>query len=232
MKVLLCGEGAHEVGRLTWSNKKREWEVQPGWMQPLVQKLAPEPLEYETRLRNELTLLPRVAANFRPLPAGHGKKALAAALIAKSLGADVVVFMADADSNDPADWAVVHGQIAEGFQAATGAGLEANGVACVPMATSECWLLSDGAAWQTVSGSTPELPKHPEKLWGGRGDPQGNHPKHAFRRISDQVGISDSPESRASLASESGVAAIEQCCPHSFGKFVAEMAAAFEPKAA
>lgn len=231
MKVLLCGEGAHDVGREVWSTKKGAWETEPGWLQPLVMKLASDTaangdIEFEIRERRELTLLPRIATNFKPLPSGHGKKALAAALIAKSLGAEVTVFMVDADSNNPADAEQIRCEIAEGFTAANDASLGSSGVACVPMSTSESWLLADASAWTSACGASPVLPKHPEMLWGVRDDPDGDHPKHVFRRSAESVGLPDSPTTRGDLAANTDIGTLAACYPNSFSGFAADLKAA------
>ena len=233
MKILLCGEGPHDVGRESWSTKKGAWDAEPGWLQPLVTKLASDTeangnVEFEIRERRELTLLPRISANFKPLPPGHGKKALAAALMAKSLGAKVVVFMVDADSNRSADMDGIRHQIRDGFTVANDASLGSSGVACVPMSTSESWLLADASAWISACGTHPTLPKNPEMLWGTRDDPDGDHPKHYFRRSAEAVGLPDSPTTRGDLAAKTDIDVLAASCPNSFAGFATELRAVLD----
>ena len=132
-------------------------------------------------------------------------------------GYDLVVFMADADSNKTRDWNRTRSDILDGFHRVEGP----NGVPCVPMSTSESWLLADGQAWQGVGLTKLNLlPKKPETIWGARNDPQGNHPHQVFRRACGAAGVRDSRETRVNLAHSSSLARLQAACPRSFTAFI------------
>jgi hypothetical protein len=225
MKALLCGEGPHEIGQRQWSAKTHEWVASRGWMQEVVDLVAGQPLELDGKIRRDLAILPREERRFKPLPMGHGAKALASALLAQSVGAEISVFMADADSSDPARTEQIRGEIQAGFEAANEAGIAVKGIACVTMSTSESWLLADANSWFEVAGVSPGLPKDPELIWGGRSDPDGDHPKHYFYRAALEAGLDDSADTRNRLAAAVTIATVVKKCPHSFAPFVAELAA-------
>ncbi|MBX9707602.1 MAG: hypothetical protein K2X61_06685 [Caulobacteraceae bacterium] len=197
-------------------------------MQELVDHVAGRSLDLEGKLRRDLALLPRESRRFKPLPTGHGAKALASALLAQSVGADVSIFMADSDSNDPARTAEVRAEIQAGFAAASDAGLTVKGVACVAMSTSESWLLADANSWLKVTGFQPDLPRHPELIWGARNDPAGDHPKQYFRRTTEASGVPDSLDTRNQLAAAASVKMIAKICPYSFEPFANDLAAEVE----
>lgn len=225
MKALLCGEGAHEIGQRHWSPRTHEWIESRGWLQEVVDLVAKQPLELEGKLRRDLAILPRDSRRFRPLPLGHGAKALASALLARSVGAEISVFMADADSNDPGRTHEIRSQIQAGFAAAIDAGITVKGIACVAMASSESWLLADAESWVRVSGVSPDLPPDPELIWGGRTDPEGNHPKQYFGRTVLAAGLDDSTDTRNRLAAAVSVDVLAEKCPNSFAPFATELAA-------
>ena len=117
-------------------------------MQPFVRHaLAGSPV-FSIRGRNELQLQPR-DPDRRRLPDGHGAKAFLAKRMAVTGGYDIVIFMVDADSNEVGDWRRIVDEIDAGFQALVA---DIRCVACVPMAASESWLLSDAQAWRIVAG--------------------------------------------------------------------------------
>lgn len=223
MKAMLCGEGAHEIGQNHWSKRHQRWETSRGWMQEIVDSAVGVQVEYDLRLRKDLMILPRDGSRFRPLPPGHGAKALASALLAQSVGASVSIFMADADSNSPEDMNVIQEQILAGFAAAKDAGIAVEGIACVPMASSESWLLADEASWLEVAGTQPSLPDRPEEIWGARNDPDGDHPKHVFRRATSSARLDDSAATRNRLAAAANVNTIARKCPASFATFCTEL---------
>lgn len=225
MKVLLCGEGIHDIGKKNfWSDTDRAYVSVDGWLQVLCRKILNivGGVEFDTRSRADILFLPRQQQPYRPLPPGHGAKALAARLIARREGFDALVFMVDADTNDTAAWREKKHEIEEGFRRCEN-GVAA--IACVPMSASECWLLADSGAWVELGLSeTRQLPRRPEGIWGARDDPDGNHPHRYFARICCEVGVDDSRTTRVQIAEHSQISEIESNCPVSFGCFSSELA--------
>ena len=217
MKVLVCGEGDHDIGRSTWNARIKEHIYEEGWMQPILRRLTEAELELIPARHAELVLLPRDASRHRPLPPGFGGKALAATFKAKILNASVIIFMTDADSNNPADWREKVREIDYGFEQSP---FHISGVACVPMSASECWLLTDNDAWISVSGRNGGFNETvAERIWGDRHDPEGNHPKHAFNRQCENFGVPDNRETRNEIAQHIEISKIAKNCPISYGGF-------------
>lgn len=212
---MLCGEGSHDIGQKEWLPGEREYLFQDGWLQRILCKLI-DNAEFFPRRRNEIVLLPRDRVRHRPLPSGHGAKALAAKIIAQSSGYNFVVFMADADSNDRREWTRKRNEILAGLNRIYGT----PGIACVPMSASESWLTSDENAWSNLGlTDLTLLPTHPETIWGRRDDPDGNHPHRLFARLCNQLQVPDSREVRVSVAEASALRHIEEKCPISFRAF-------------
>jgi hypothetical protein len=218
MKVLLCGEGPHDIGEVqVWSQSLDSCVDYEGWLQVIVRQLLASDTAFWVRRRNELVLLPRQQRKYQPLPDGHGAKALVAKLVADSEGCELVVFMADADSADTREWKLKRKQIQLGFAA-----LENNvrGVACVPKSASESWLLADAAAWRGLGlRNAASLPARPEEIWGHRNDPNGGHPHQWFKRSCDEVNATDDRETRVQIANTSSPPVLRKRCPTSFAAF-------------
>ena len=209
IRVLVCGEGIHDIGTTGP-------EQDDGWLQPLLRKLAGDDLEIVTVRRQQLYIDRREKRRLQPLPQGHGANALACKVRANLGDYDLVVFMADADSNERQVWRRKRSDILNGFSRIPGV----EGIACVPMSASESWLLADEGAWREVGlRDTAELPSQPEMIWGRRNDPQSNHPHQFFRRICTRADVSDSRSTRVSLAVRSRIQALEARCPISFTPF-------------
>lgn len=225
MKVLVVGEGPHDVGRRdVWCARTHTYVNTEGWLQPIIRGIrAGTEIAFTAETRNGLKLMPRDVARLRPLPAGHGAKALFAKRLALVAKYDVVVYMVDADSTDPSRWNEIVSEIAAGFDAIEG---DVACIACVPMAASESWLLADLAAWQAVAGKSPSLPVAPEQAWGARNDPQGGHPHRLFSRICDEVDVKDCTETRGEIASASSLQTLAGRCPVSYPPFAAALMAA------
>src|SRR5579862_2623210 len=208
MKVMLCGEGAQDVGQIDLWSIRQERKIQTeGWLQPLLRKLLGNDLEFEIVPRSRLVSFP--SGKLRP--PGHGRKAMAAKWRAISARCDVLVFMIDADTNDADKWSDKRQQIVDGFAAIPG---EVRSVACVPTSTSESWLLSDAAAWVAIGlQDSSALPKRPESLWGEPREPDSDHPHRCFERICGKAGVPDCRATRAELMSRSTLDAIKAKCP-------------------
>lgn len=93
----------------------------------------------------------------------------------------MAVVMVDADSNDRRVWERKRLSIVRGFQQAAGAySSPPVGVACVPMSTSESWLVADHAALRALNCDDSALTRRaPEALWGP------DHPKEYMERLFD-----------------------------------------------
>lgn len=226
MNVLLCGEGVHDVGRVEWCPRTKREVHKDGWMQGFVRNLAESAVTMHASTYREVPLLPRDQSKHRPLPTGRGAKALAAKIRAQLNGWPIVVFMADADTNARKDWLDVHREVEDGLSLIP----EVGGVACIPMSTSESWLLADPRAWEIQGlAHANALPAKPEQIWGTRNDPNGNHPKHYFARVCRTARVEDDRETRSRLAADSDIAEMEARCPTSFRPFADELRAAFAP---
>ena len=160
IKVLVCGEGRHDVGESKRPYREDRTTDEDGWLQAFLRRLIPGQTTFKVVPRRELVLQRRQQRQYQPLPQGHGKKALLCKIRAKAGGYDLVVFMADADSTKRRDWRRTHSDISDGFDRLPGP----NGIPCVPMSASENWLLADGQAWQGIGLTKLNLlPKKPKR---------------------------------------------------------------------
>ncbi len=216
LRVLICGEGKHEIGtRPAYGAAGEE-----GWLQPILRKLIGKEIDVVWIKRQQLVLLPREAKSLQPLPKGHGAKALAIKIRGNAESYDIVVFMVDADSKEVKEWRRKREEIVDGFSRVPGVG----GAPCVPKSTSESWLLADEEAWRQVGlVESSKLPSKPETIWGGRNDHEGDHPHQFFRRICEEAQVADSRETRFRLAVYARTETIQQQCPVSFATFVDDL---------
>ncbi len=221
MKILLCGEGPQDIGRVEVF--ARPETVTEGWMQPLVRRILHEPeVDMHGLTRKHIILLPRDRQRHRPLPAGHGERALAAKLVALSGGYDMVIYMVDADSPDRQDFDRIRGQILDGLNRLR----PVAGIACVPVSAAESWLLSDPEAWRSLGLTNSSLlPRRPEASWGAPRDPAGHHPHVDFSKACEDAGVSDSLETRADLARQIDLTLLRRRCGISFGAFADDLIA-------
>ena len=223
MKVLLCGEGPHDIGLPNqWDDRRRDYVELDGWMQPIVRQALGDAPEFTVQRRIELQVQSR-DPNRRHLPVGHGAKAYLAKRLAATSGYETLVFMADTDSTDIRDWRRIVGEIEAGF-----ALLEApvRCVACVPMSASESWLLADPDAWLEATGyDGSELPSRPEAIWGARDDPAADHPHRYFLRICGAAGVPDDRETRVRIAEVIALPTARARCPQSLEPFLAALEA-------
>ncbi len=216
-RALVCGEGSHDIGTSNKPSNGQHAREEEGWLQSILRKLVDSEIEVVPVRRKRVVLQRRDQKRFRPLPDGHGAKALMCKLMARSGRYDLVVFMADADSRKRADWCRIRDEISDGFTRVQGV----EGVPCVPMSTSESWLLADQDAWRRMGlGKLAILPKRPESIWGARNEPRSNHPHQLFRRVCIEAKVPDSRETRVQLADFASVEALRSRCPISFAAFV------------
>jgi len=215
-KILICGEGEHDMGKKEYCPRQNDYEIYEGWIQKFIRQIKPNlNIRFEIRRRKELTSFTR--GKNRLTLKGHREKAFYAMMIAKREGYDAVVFMVDADTKDLKQWQEKCQEILEGFAAVKTTRL---GIACVPKSASESWLLSDSKAWATLGLSDLKaLPTEPEMIWGKRNDPNANHPHQYFKRICQKTDIPNNKYTRWEVAELSDVNVIEEKCPNSFVAF-------------
>lgn len=221
MKILVVGEGPHDIGCSEWSDRKGDYDRLPGWLHVILEKLCGQNLTIEAIDRKQLK---PPSKKHQPLPGRHGDKALTARLKAKIEQYDLVVFMADADSKDDQDWREHYDCILDGFKKI------ADGppaVACLPKSASESWLLADAKAWRELGlTALNELPNEPEELSGQRNNPASNHPHQIFTRICAKASVADSRETRVEIFRHSEPKTLQQKCPVSFAAFWQDLAEA------
>ena len=221
MRIMLVGEGPHDIGEArSWDARKQSYVTLPGWLQPIVSAATGSVVSFEAMRRVSLQIQPRDPLR-SGLPPGHVAKAYLAKRRAVQENFDLLIFMADADSPNVADWRRIVAEIEDGFSRAEGA---TRCIACVPMSVSESWLLADPSAWEAVCGSTVEcLPLKPESSWGHRNDPAGNHPKRFFARICDVAGVSDNRATRVSIAEALDLSIARRRCSQSMDPFISQI---------
>lgn len=215
-KILVYGEGPHEIGRSHFSKRTGSWVTTDGWLQPMVRSLRSSPGTVEARSLHSIVQLPG-KANKTPHLSNLGKKALAAKLTAVGNNFSAVVFVTDADTVVPNDRAAKVVEIEAGFAAYPGPVV---GIAGVPMGMSEAWLLADPGAWTSIGATDLTLlPPHPEQSWGAKDNPQSNRPKYVFARMCEANDIDDHSGTRGDIAGASNFATVRQACPISFPPF-------------
>lgn len=213
-KIKIFGEGPNEIGREVWSPRRKAYEAHDGWLQPIVRRLRSSGGEEVGASWKRLVRLP---GRHAPRLSNLAQKAQAAKFSAIADGCAAVIFATDADSNDPRDHARIVTEVEEGFEALPG---DIIAIPCVPMATSEAWLLADGAAWAELGATDfAELPDRPERCWGRPHDPSTNHPKCVFVRVCNDNDIPDTSVTRARLAECLSMQELASVCPVSFPPF-------------
>ena len=221
-RILLYGEGRHDIGREDWDKRNSRWVPSDGWLQPIIRNIRGPGDELEARALKDLVLLPS-----GKVPVSHlsalGRKALAAALRAETDGFAAVVLVTDTDSVSPIDHATKIEDMDTGFEAYAG---PVATVAGSPMGMSEAWLLSDAAAWTSLGATDhSERPAHPEQSWGHADDPESGRPKFVFGRMCKKNGLADHSGTRADVADGSDPQEISAKCPISFPPFATSIGA-------
>jgi len=216
IKILICGEGDHDMGKKEYYPRKSDYKIDEGWIQKFIRKIKPHlNIQFDTRRRKELISFSR--GKKRLALKGHSEKAFYAMMLAKREGYDAVVFMVDADTKDLKQWQQKYLEILDGFAIVKAAPL---GIACVPKSASESWLLSDSQAWVRLGlKDLKALPTEPEMIWGKRDDPNANHPHQYFKRICQKADMPDNKYTRWEIAELSSINIIEEKCPNSFTTF-------------
>lgn len=221
-RVLVVGEGPHDVGRREWSRQADDWVTSEGWLQPTVRRVRPSADEVAAIRLRDLVSLPRRGGP--PALGGLAHKARIAKVRATTEGHALVVLATDADSTDPREHARKVAEIDAGFATIAP---ELLGIACVPVATSEAWLLADPDAWTAMgAGDTSLARPRPEERWGRPHDPESGHPKMVFGRLCRDNGLVDDTALRAALAGTMDLAVVARRCPTGFPLFAAALRAA------
>ena len=224
MKVLLCGEGPHDVGLPNeWNDALRAYEDLDGWLQPIVRRHRPCASVFSVRFRKDLQIDARAERRLRPLPTGHGAKALLAKVVAINGNYDMLIFMVDTDSADQRRHADIVAEIEDGFARIEG---DVPCIPCVPMSAAESWMMADPGAWARAADYDGfALPRSPERTWGARDDPEGGHPHRVFARVCDEAGVSDSRATRVEIAEATEWNVARAACPVSLEPFLAQIEA-------
>lgn len=228
MKILIVGEGKHDIGARTWCQREKCYIEKPGWLQTLMFRIKKAELDISITAirRSELKLTDQSKRRLMPLPEGHGAKALAAMQKAVIEGYDVVIFMADLDSNEEKDWYQHIAWMHAGYSKLNTSG-SIVGIACLPKSTSESWMLSDVDAWVEAGLEDDDAAAmrslSPEMLWGIPSDPNGNHPKQVFSKFKRKICENcDETETRVKLINSSNPSIILSKCSISFRGFLDE----------
>lgn len=223
MRVLLCGEGPHDIGTIeNWSIRANKQVVEAGWLQPIIEKSLKNDIEFVIVPKNRLVSLPNGKNGKKPLPKGHGAKAMLAKFRAASDKCDAVIFVIDADSCDKKCQSSKMEQIELGFEAYKS---DIVCIGCVPMSASESWLLADDAVWRSMGLQNKDaLPKNPENIWGDRKDPESQHPKQYFARICKVAQVGDDRQTRKEISEALSLDKLSVNCPHSAGPFLESLA--------
>jgi hypothetical protein len=218
-RVLICGEGPNDIGRREWVKRSGAFEVREGWLQPMVARLRTSEGDATAISLKELITFP--GRGIRVLD-GLARKAQIAKFRAGSDGFTGVVLATDVDSTDRRVHAQKEAHILEGYATVEN---DVVGVACVPMGTSEAWLMADRAAWERLGADEfDEWPRRPEESWGRPHEPSSNHPKNVFARMCRDNDIVDNSETRAELAAASTRGELARRAPVSFPPFAQQAA--------
>lgn len=218
LKVLVCGEGDHDMGKRAWDQRALEHVEMDGCVQIFCRRLLPElHINFERKHRQTLIEMPRPLRRRSAIElVGHARKAAAAKAAAESDGFDAIVFMADADSKDGFVWLSKVKEVMDGFDAIPGRSI---GIACVPKPSLEAWLFADARVWGARRVTSTVIPTDPENSWGHRRDAVGGHPKQVFARLCSAAGLSNSSETRWMVARETDLVELEKVCRMSFVPF-------------
>ncbi len=221
-RVLLVAEGPSEIGHEDqWWTSKRKRAKQEGYFQPLLRRL----------LGDDVFIDAQRITNLKPHGAGigHGDRAAAARVIARTQGYDVLVYVKDVDRAGGTKksalerrrkLASVRQEIVDGFDSERGPPT----ITVTPcrmlrvLGTRRC---SRDCRSRSPETRGPRLPcrRTPEDTWGDEGEPSSGHPKCCLRRaLGREAGHADFAE----FAETAQLDVVEQRCPDSFPPFQAE----------
>lgn len=211
-----------------WKPKYASDEWEEGPVQPIIRKSINVDIIFEYATREDVK--EKRLQRARGLK-GHGRKAYALCLIARSMDIDHIICYVDADrstssSKSAADarkrFREVYEEIRSGFQQFS-AERSATSIPMIPLKMIESWLLADETAFATCFGNTPTnpaLPSKPELIWGDENVPASKHPKNYIKRVLDQYqGSSANRETFKDIAENMDINILRARCPLSFERF-------------
>lgn len=219
MVAFLVGEGPNDIGGL--SRPPGHQTDTPGFLQPVVRKALDCSPAFRGR---KLASLPRNRLRGATNVLTH--KAAAAAAIAETQGADILVIVTDLDGRSAQRDRRQARRMLEVKRRALRQGVKGfTSAVGVPCRTVEAWALGDLNALKMLFGDGVDaVPAgSPEDLWGGSRDADSNHPKQVLRRV---VGRKATTDDLNAIAEASDLAVLRDRCPMSFDPFATDLAAA------
>lgn len=227
-KVLLVGEGPCDIGDLAKEHTYRKGRE--GFLQPLLRTMASGELEleFEGRKLMHLPKHPLGKPRAGKLQAANASRALA---LASDLDASALVLAFDADKT-PGAWAKrierqrrlreLRKSAEAGFEHTRASDADAAAiptVLAIPCRMIEAWALGDREALASLLEVSDEDLEYgePEALWGDEEDPDSDHPKCVWRRVTgerlefDEIGAKVAPSTLA------------KTCPDSFPPFAEDV---------
>ena len=225
-RVLLCGEGPTDYGSRRYASD--EWDEGP--VQPIIRKSINVEIVFDYATRDDIKKKRIQRTGGKGLK-GHGYKAYALCLIARSMNIDHIICCVDADrSTSSSNTAVnarkrfreVYAEIRNGFELFSAERSESS-IPMIPLKMIESWLLADETAFATCFGHTPTnpaLPTKPELIWGDENDPASKHPKKYMKRVLDQYPDTlANRETFKDIAENIDIDTLKGKCPISFDRF-------------
>ena len=210
IKVIVCGEGPTDVGKMDCDTSK--WI--PGPAIAYIKNASTPKLQIDGIQKNKLPRIQKAKCK-----KGHSVKAERLCRYAILKSYKVAICYVDCDNND---FEAIYSDISCGFSFYSN---QVIGIPMIPKAMIESWLLADEKAFIKVFGkkpSKPPLPKKPESLWGKKEDPNSNYPKNVLKLIVSQ--FNNKPEDwRYALARNSNSKTLLLKCPESYGRFLCDM---------
>lgn len=229
-RVFLVGEGSTDIGDLVELPGYRDGRE--GFLQPILRRLATGGVDLNFFDGRKLTVLKKLTKKEPPHHLQTRKAAQALAL-ASVLDADALVFACDVDKGHGAAKPVerrrrlreIRDSIEAGFAHARETNPEAERVltaTAVPARMIEAWALADRDALAELLGADVAALDYrpPEELWGDEGDPDSNHPKCVWRRVTDDR------ITHAEIAEGARPDELMRRCPESFVPFARDVASA------
>ena len=214
VKVLVLGEGAHELGhRLNEPLSVEDLLALPSLIERLLN--SPKTACYECR---PFRLVGRARGG---RARSYKRKVMNAIEQASIKGFAAVVILIDRDRQPDKDRI---GALAAGRDSVLRAGSPPCAVGTA-VETFDAWMIADGKAIGGAGGDQSRSHPSPEKLDGR--EQSGRHPKDVVERIfGGRAGLA---RKYAIVAAEMDLALLEKCCPNGFRPFAEEIRRWVEP---
>jgi hypothetical protein len=232
-KVLLVGEGVSDIGDLAIEPPYRKGRE--GFLQPLLRSMVGDraELEFEGRKLLHLPKEPRRRHRAGKLQAENASRALA---FASALDMNALVLSCDTDKTLGTRAKRVERQrrlrelresVKDGFAFTREDDKDAGAIQtaiAIPCRMIEAWALGDRESLAVLlSKSARDLNYgDPEELWGGEDDPDSDHPKCVWQRVTDG-GIDF-----AEIGAAATPSALAKACPDSFPPFAEDVERALD----